>query len=426
MTSAAAARPASVGSERVEGPALSRVEGRLSRQLRRLGFDPWLLVLVVVMISFGLVMVYSASWDVSWRLQGDPNALFQRQLANLGLGLIALLVAARMPLGWMRRLALPIMLFTTAALLAVLVLNVEVGPRRSFLGGSVQPSEMAKLALILYLAVWMESKGERLSEWGYGFLPLMTLIGLSGGLILLQPDLSAVLTVAIVALTMFYLAGARLSQSLLITSGSAAVGYLLVRLTNTGRERWNDYLAGLLDIERASYHVQHSLQAFYSGGFLGRGLGASREKFGLLPAPHTDSIFSVLGEELGLVGALFVVALFVLLLWRGFRIASQAEDRLSMLVASGVTFWICLEAMINMSVLLGLLPFAGNALPFFSYGGSSLVTTLTGIGFLLNVSRRKPPDFGSEGHVSTIGIGWGHRRQRVSRLSRRARPRREG
>lgn len=416
MTSAA-----SVRSE----PIPTRLEARLSRGLRALGFDPWLLVLVVVMISFGLVMVYSASWDVSWRLQQDPNALFRRQLANLGIGLIAMFVAARMPLRWLRRLALPIMLFSMFALLAVLLLNTGGGPRRAFLGGSIQPSEMAKLAVILYLAVWMESKGQRLSEWGYGFLPLMTLIGIAGGLILLQPDLSAVLTVAVVALTMFYLAGARLSQSVLITSGSAVVGYLLVRLTNTGRERWADYLAGLVDIERASYHVQHSLQAFYTGGLLGRGLGASREKFGLLPAPHTDSIFSVIGEELGLVGALLVVTLFVLLLWRGLKIAAQAEDRLAMLLASGITFWICLEAMINMSVLLGLLPFAGNALPLFSYGGSSLVTTLAGVGFLLNVSRRAPLDFGSESHVSTIGIGWGHRRRRVSRLGRSARPRRE-
>jgi cell division protein FtsW len=399
---------------------------RFSHRLRALGFDPWLLLLVAVMVGFGLVMVYSASWDVSFRLTGDANALFRRQLANLGIGLLAMLAASRIPLAWLRRLVLPIMFLSMTALVVVLAINVGGGPRRAFIGGSVQPSEMAKLAVILYLAVWMESKGERLSEWGYGFLPLMTIVGLSGGLILLQPDLSAVLTVAIVALTMFYLAGARLSQSLLITSGSAIVGYLLVRLTNTGRQRWADYLAGLVDIERASYHVQHSLQAFYTGGLLGRGLGASREKFGLLPAPHTDSIYAVIGEELGLVGALLVVALFVLLLWRGFRIAMRSEDRLGMLVASGVTFWICLEATINMSVLLGLLPFAGNALPFFSFGGSSLVVTLTGIGFLLNVSRREPVEFRREGHVSTIGIGWGHRRRRVSRLSRRARPRREG
>ena len=397
-----------------------------AHRLRTFGFDPWLLTLVGIMIAFGLVMVYSASWDVSWRLYGNPNALFFRQIGNLAFGLVAMAVASRFPIRWLRKLALPLMIFTTLTLIVLLLVSVGSGPRRSFLAGSVQPSELAKLVVIIYLAVWMESKGERLSEWGYGFMPLMTMIGIVGGLILLQPDLSAVLTVAIVALVMFYLAGARVSQSVLITLGSGAVGYILVRLTNTGRQRWADYMAGLVNIEQASYHVQQSLQAFYSGGLLGRGLGASREKFGLLPAPHTDSIYAVIGEELGLIGALLILALFALLLWRGFRIAIDSPDRLAMLLAGGVTFWIGAEALINMSVLLGLLPFAGNALPFFSYGGSNLVTTLTGVGILLNISRRQPLETGEEGHVSTIGIGWRYRRRRVSRLSHHRRPQAEG
>ncbi len=395
------------------------------RRIRFLGFDPWLLILVVVMLVFGLVMVYSASWDVSWRLFQDPGAILRRQLTNLVIGLAALAVTASMPLAWLRRLALPVVLISLVALIGVLVVNAGGGPRRAFLGGSVQPSELAKLGLIIYLAVWMESKGDRLQEWGYGFLPLMVMIGVMGGLIMLQPDLSAALTVAAVSLGVFFLAGARPSQYTLVTLGSGAIGYVLVWLTSTGRERWRDYVAGLVNIQEASYHVQHSLEAFYSGGLLGRGLGASRQKFGFLPAPHTDSIFAIIGEELGLIGAMLVLALFYLLLWRGFRAALKAPDRLSMLLASGVTFWIGVEAMVNMSVLLGMLPFAGNALPFFSYGGSSLVTTLAGVGFLLNVSRRVPVEAPSaEGHDATIGVGWRYRRRRVSRLSRHARPRR--
>jgi cell division protein FtsW len=389
-----------------------------------LGFDVWMVLILIGMLVLGLVMVYSASWDVSWRLHGDPGALFRRQLTNLGLGLAIVLIAAFFPLGWFRKLALPIIGFTVLTLLVVLVINVGTGPRRAILGSSVQPSEMAKLAIILYLAVWMESKQDRLSEWGYGFIPLMMIIGLIGGLILLQPDLSAVLTIAIVALTMFWLAGARLSQSILVASGSALVGYLLVRVTTTGRARWTDYLAGLVDIEEASYHVQHSLQAFFSGGLLGRGLGASREKFGLLPAPHTDSIYAVLGEELGLIGALVVLILFFLFLWRGFRIAQYAPDRLSTLLAGGITFWVGLEALINMSVLLGLLPFAGNALPFFSYGGSSLLASLAGVGLLLNVSRRIPRHANVNRDVATIGVGGRDGRRSVSRIGRRRRARR--
>jgi cell division protein FtsW len=383
-----------------------------------------MVLILIGMLVLGLAMVYSASWDVSWRLHGDPGALFRRQLTNLGLGLAIVLIAAFFPLGWFRKLALPIIGFTVLTLLVVLVINVGTGPRRAILGSSVQPSEMAKLAIILYLAVWMESKQDRLSEWGYGFIPLMMIIGLIGGLILLQPDLSAVLTIAIVALTMFWLAGARLSQSILVASGSALVGYLLVRVTTTGRARWTDYLAGLVDIEEASYHVQHSLQAFFSGGLLGRGLGASREKFGLLPAPHTDSIYAVLGEELGLIGALVVLILFFLFLWRGFRIAQYAPDRLSTLLAGGITFWVGLEALINMSVLLGLLPFAGNALPFFSYGGSSLLASLAGVGLLLNVSRRIPRHANVNRDVATIGVGGRDGRRSVSRIGRRRRARR--
>ncbi len=387
--------------------------------------DPWLLMLVGAMLALGLVMVYSASWDVSWRLYEDANALFRRQLVNLAYGLLVMGAATFVPLRWLRKLALPVMVLSILALLLVLVINPAGAPRRAILGASVQPSELAKLALIVYLAVWMESKGGRVSSWEYGFLPLMMIIGLVGGLILLQPDLSAVLTIAVVALIMFYLAGSRASQTLLIAAGSGIVGYLLVRVSNTGRARWDDYLAGLVDIEKASYHVQHSLQAFFAGGLIGRGLGASREKFGLLPAPHTDSIFAVVGEELGLAGALFVLLLFLALLRRGFKISSQASDRLASLLAAGVTFWIGVEAFINMSVLLGMLPFAGNALPFFSFGGSSLVANLAGVGLLLNVSRQstlKP----EKTYLATIGIGRGDRRRRVSRLGRRPRAQRAG
>ncbi len=394
----------------------------LARRLRQLGFDPWLLLILFAMIGFGLVMVYSASWDVSWRLLGDASALFRRQLTNLGLGFAAMLVATRLPLSWLRRLALPIILFAILALVAVLVIaGGGDAPRRSFSEGSIQPSELAKLALIIYLAVWMESKGELLTHWSYGFWPLIMIIGIVGGLILAQPDLSAAITIGVVALAMFVLAGAKFAQSLVITLGSAIVGIVLVTVTSTGRIRFEAFRAGWINVEDASYHVQKSLESFYAGGVFGRGLGASRGKFGFLPAPHTDSIFAVIGEELGLIGALLVLILFCLFMWRGFRIAMDSRSRLGMLMASGITFWIGAEALINMSVLLNVLPFAGNALPFFSYGGSSLVTSLSAVGFLLGVSRQREPHKESGGQVAPIDIGGRDRRRRVSRLGRRRR-----
>jgi cell division protein FtsW len=390
-----------------------------------LGFDLSLIVLTVMLVSFGLVMVYSASWDVSWRLHQDPNTLFRSQVLHLGVGIVAAAVAAVFPISWLRKLALPIILVAMGALLLVLLVNVGVDHKRAFLGGSVQPSEMAKLALIIYLAVWMDSKEERLADMGYGFWPLIMIVGIVGGMILLQPDLSAALTVGIVALTMFYLAGARIWQAAVMTTGGGMMAYLLVRLTQTGQERWRQYIGGLVDLQEASYHVQQSLQSFYSGGILGRGLGASRGKFGFLPAPHTDSIYAVVGEELGLVGTLLTLILFCLFFWRGFRMAIQSPERLESLLACGITFWIGTEALINMSVLMGLLPFAGNALPFFSYGGSNLVTTLAGVGLVLNVSRRTPQSFTLRGVIANLGFGRRDGRRRVSRIGRRRRARRE-
>ncbi len=397
-----------------------------SRHRLTLGFDPWLLVLIAALVAYGLVMVYSASWDVSWRLNNDPNAIFWSQIVNLLIGLVVLAIAAWYPIEWVRRFALLLIIVTLAALLAVLLINVGSEHRRSFLSGSVQPSEMAKLALIIYLAVWMESKGERLRDMGYGFWPLIMIMGLVGGFILIQPDLSAGLTVCLVSVMMFFLAGARFWQVMVMAFGGGTFAVLLVRLTQTGQERWKEFIGGLVDLEEASYHVQQSLQAFYSGGILGRGLGASRGKFGFLPAPHTDSIYAVMGEELGLLGALLALVLFSLFLWRGFRIAVTSQDQLEMLLAGGIAFWIGLESMINMSVLLGLLPFAGNALPFFSYGGSSLVTTLAGVGLLLNISRRTPERLEVRGSVATLGLSRRHSRRRVSRLGRRRRTRKEG
>jgi len=390
------------------------------KQSRFLGYDPWLLVVVISMIVFGLVMVYSASWNESWK-SGTPNLYFIRQVRNLLFGLIALAIASRIPLRWLRTLALPGMVVAMIALFAVLVFGEDDGPRRAFFNGSIQPSELAKLVMIIYLAVWMESKEDRLRDWNYGLIPLVIMIGLVGGLILLQPDLSAAITIGIVSLVLFYLAGATWTQTGTIALGSAGIGLLLVRVSNTGQKRWAEYINGFDDVEKASYHVKESLHAFFSGGLFGRGLGASHVKFGIIPYPHTDSIFAIVGEELGLIGALLVLFLFGFFIWRGFRIAMKQPDRLGSLLASGLTFWIGLEAVVNMSVLLGLLPFAGNALPFFSYGGSSLVTSLTAIGLLLNISRWKLVETRAKEHVATISFGRGHRGRSVSRLGRRRR-----
>jgi len=397
-------------------------KARMHRALLRFGIDPWLLIIVVTMITFGMVMVYSSTLDVSWKATGDPYAMFRNQAQNLALSVVVLLGATFFPLNWLRKLALPIIVVSILALFVVLLMGVSEGsdaPRRAFLNGSIQPSEMAKLAVIIYLAVWMESKKDKLSEWGYGLLPLMGIIAIVAALILKQPDLSAAITVVAIAFVMFYIAGASFIQTVAIVLGGAASGMGIVLITNTGRARWDAFVQGLMDIEKASYHVQRALQAFYSGGIFGRGLGASHEKFGLLPVPHTDSVFAVLGEELGLIGAITVVLLFSVFIWRGFKVSLDAKDDLCVVLGIGIVFWIGIEAFVNMSVLLGLLPFAGNALPLFSYGGSSLMVTLAGMGLLFNVSRNQKQRAGIKTDVTSIGFSGRNRRRRVSSAGRR-------
>jgi cell division protein FtsW len=221
----------------------------------------------------------------------------------------------------------------------------------------------------------------------FGLLPLAGILGLVAGLILLQPDLSAVITILMLGGLMFFLAGGDLRQIIVLLIVALLVGYFVVVVSSTGEQRIIDYLAGLKDPTQGSYHVQRSFEAFVKGGWWGVGIGEAETKLTGLPVPHTDSIFAVVGEETGVLGTILLVGLYVVMLWRGISIARRAPDQLGALLAAGLTFWISIEAFINMAVMVNLLPFAGNALPFISSGGSSLVMTLVGVGILMNVSR---------------------------------------
>jgi cell division protein FtsW len=278
---------------------------------------------------------------------------------------------------------------TLLALVGVLLIgSTTFNAQRSFFNGSVQPSELAKLMLILYLAVWLDSKSDRIHELSYGLLPFGFIVGVVAGLILLQPDLSAAATVVIVAALMFFIAGADIIQMGLVGAAVSVTAFLVLQVSETGRQRLADYLAGVQDLTQASWHVQQAAIAFINGGVFGRGLGESHQKFGFLPTPHTDSIFAIVGEELGLIGCLFLIVLFLAFAWRGFRIAANSRDKLGAIMASGLVCWVVVEALVNIAVMVGAMPFAGNALPFISYGGSSLVVMLTGVGILLSISRR--------------------------------------
>jgi cell division protein FtsW len=388
------------------------------------GFDLSLLATVFALVVFGLVMLFSASWDFSLTMYDEPMYMFNRQVLWLGLGLIAAAALAFFDYHYWRRLIVPAMLVTVILLVGVLLMDIRLGAKRSYFQGSAQPSELAKLILILYLAVWLYAKREFLHDVQLGLIPLGMILGTVGGLIYQQPDLSAAVTVFILGGLLFFLAGGDLKQIGVLLLVALVAAAIVVQVSPTGRERVDAFLVGIKDPTQASYHVRRSFEAIVNGGFFGMGIGQSQSKLTGLPVPPTDSIFAVIAEELGLSGALALIGLYVALVWRGLVVARRAPDMLGTLLASGLVIWIGMEALINMAVMVGLLPFAGNALPFISAGGSNLVTSLAAIGILLNISRQRgegtmTDDEWRKSYNAVVDLrGW-DRRRRVSR-SRRA------
>jgi len=314
-------------------------------------------------------------------------------------------------------------MFVTVGLLVIVlaVSDVRLGAIRTLLGGSIQPSELAKVVTVIYLAVWLHSKRDQLHELQWGLLPLAIILGFIGGLIYLQPDLSATATVFFLGGLLFFLGGGDLKQMAVLLIVAAIVGVLVVVISPTGQNRVGTYMDGIKDPTQASYHVRRSFEAVVKGGWFGVGIGRATTKMTGLPVPPTDSIFAVIAEELGLLGAAGTVILYALLVWRGLRIAEKAPDMLGSMLAAGLTLWIATEALINMLVMVGLLPFAGNALPFISAGGSNLTASLVAIGILLNVSRQTITGTESEewrNLGATLDLRGRNRRRSLSRISR--------
>jgi cell division protein FtsW len=391
------------------------------RRAVQLGIDVPMLLAVATLAIFGILMVYSASWDYSFLIFDSPTYIFLRQIVwmLLGIGVAALL--AFVDYHWWRRLALPAMAITVVSLIGVLFISdIRHGAVRTLMGGSIQPSELAKVVTVIYLAVWLYSRQEQLSDISFGLVPLAGILGILGGLIFVQPDLSAVITILFLGGTLFFLAGGDLRQIGMMLVVAILVGWLVVMVNKTGGERVASYLAGLKDPKEASYHVQRALEAFVNGGWLGVGIGNARTKLTGLPVPPTDSIFAVVGEETGVFGATGLVVLYVTILWRGLGIARRAPDQLGTLLAAGLSLWLAMEAFVNMAVMLNLLPFAGNALPFISAGGSNLLVSFVAIGILMNISRLSGRVKEAEGRsfVAVVNLRGRDRRRRVSRSRR--------
>ena len=388
------------------------------------------LILVAAVIAlgiFGLLMLYSAGTDFSLRTYGSANYIFDKQLLWMATGILVAVVFSRVDYHLWRKIAVPMMAVSVVLLIAVLVNNeVRNNAVRTFFGGSVQPSELAKVITIIYLSVWLCSKREDLQIIQLGLFPLAFILGIIGGLIFLEPDLSAAATIFIMGGLLFFLAGGDLRQIVLFSVIALAAGLLVVETSTTGKTRISSYIAGLKDPLNSSDHVLWSLESIYKGGWFGVGIGQATTKLIGLPFAATDSIFAVIVEELGFLGAFGLIGLYAVLAWRGLKISSRAPDHLGSVMAAGLTFWIVIEAVINMAVMVGLVPFAGNALPFVSAGGSNLLTMLAAIGILLNISRQSgqtiPVDEERKTFSASVDLRRRNRRRSESRTRRNANP----
>jgi len=363
------------------------------------GSPDWILLAVTAgLAAIGLMMVYSSTSDLGYREFGSAAYFFKRQVLWLAIGTVGLAITALVPHLLLMKLSIPMMAVT----LVMLLVLVFVREGRLLFERSVSPVEMAKLATIVYIAHWLSSKDDVLTKVPYGLLPFTIMVGVITGLVVAQPDLSEALVIVLVSVAMFFLAGADLLQFAIgIVGGTAAFAFVITRLPHA-MGRLEPYLSELRDPQHSSnLQLSQGLVALGSGRLLGLGPGSGRMKYQWLPAAHTDSIFAIVGEELGLVGCLLVIGLFALLTYRGLRIASLAPDGFGRLLAAGITCWIAFQAMINMAVVTGTIPFTGIALPFISVGGSSLTMCLTGIGILLSVSRtlREPGQVPQHGRL---------------------------
>jgi len=388
-----------------------------------------LLLAVMALTAIGIVMVYSASSVRSYFNDSDPAAQGVEQIVWAVLGLAGLLVASRIDFRHLRYLAIPIFVITLGLLVAVLIpgIGAEINGSRRWIivpgVGSLQPAEFAKLAVVLYLAHWLDRRGKEAGSLWNGLVPFALLVAPGFVLIALEPDLGTAGVYVIAAGSVFFMAGANLFYIGAIGSAVLGAAWWMITSTSYQLERVETFLDPFRDPLGAGYNAVQALFALALGGITGLGLGESKQKYLYLPAPSTDFIFAIIGEEWGLVGTLTVVALFVVVAYWGYRIAITAPDTFSGLLACGITTWLVVQALVNMMVVTALLPVTGIPLPFISAGGSALTINLAAVGILLSISR----ETSQTGSIrdAVFGIGRRDRRAHLPRAGRRTRtPRR--
>ena len=365
-----------------------------ARWRERLAADPWLLGSALVLAALGLVMVYSASSALALKRHADSAWFFRAHLARVVVGLGALAVLAGRDYLTLRRWTYPFLAAVLVLLIMVLVPGLghaAGGAHRWIKLGlfTLQPSEFAKLALVVYLAYYLSKNQDQVKSFSRGFLPPLGMTGLLVLPVILEPDLGMSITLGALAVTMLFVAGTRLTYLAGLAAAAMPVLYFLVFQREYWLKRMMVFLSPWDDPANAGFQIIHSFLALGSGGVMGTGLGGSRQKLFYLPEPHTDFVLSVLGEELGLWGVCLVLGLFLVIIWRGVRAALEAREVFGTYLALGCTLIIGLQAYINAGVVMGLLPTKGLTLPFISYGGSSLVTNFICVGLILSVAARR-------------------------------------
>ena len=359
---------------------------------KRVSVDRWLFTVTMLLVFVGLVMVFSASAVMARERFGSPYAFLSKQLIWAVAGLVAMVITMHLDY---KRYKHPALVFsfmgvTTLLLISVFFLDRSHNTHRWIHAGgfSFQPSELAKPVMILFLAYFLESRVKTIDDWRNTLLPAAAPVLVFLGLIVLQPDLGTAIACAGIAACILYVAGMRLRYFGYAFAASLPPLYFLIFHVAFRRDRILAFLNPYADRQRAGFHVIQSLIAVGTGGITGTGLMEGKQKLFYLPEPHTDFIFAVTAEELGLLGAVFVVGLFAVFLWRGIRASWRTDDVFGRYLAVGITSMVVLQAFINMSVVLGMMPTKGIPLPLVSYGGSSLFVTLACVGVLLNITKQ--------------------------------------
>ena len=364
---------------------------RAMKGKRRIDFV--LLLVVLALVGIGIVMVYSTSAILAGDRFLDPYYFLKRQALYAGIGLVLMILMMLLPYGVLKRLAYPILTLSVLLLIAVLIPGIghRAGGSMRWLkigAFSFQPSEFAKLGMVIFLAYFLAKKEEKIQSFSFGFLPTLLFSGLIIGLVVREPDFGAALFLTAMVLVLLFVSGTKLVYLIGAFLLAAPAAYYFLVHAAYRQKRIMSFIRPWEDPTGTSFQIIQSFLSFGSGGLFGLGLGEGRQKLFFLPAPHTDFIFSGIGEELGLVGAMVVVLLFFILTLRGIQIGLSLEDRFAAYLALGITLMISLQAIINMGVVLGLLPTKGLTLPLVSYGGTSLIANLAGVGILLHLSSR--------------------------------------